>query len=115
MPNNDSPHFVTRYKNAGLFPHVDNGDGSISTHRMAAEIDEDGRAYAFPTIAQTDEGELIEFKDPFDALEYNKSKNNVIEFDSIEEANEYAKGGYKKDSYFDPDKQKRQAKAIRGY
>jgi len=94
------PNFVTRYKNEGLFPVVNNPDGSFSTHRMAAEIGPDGKAYAFPTIMQKPDGELLQFDDNYQALDYGLKSGEVLEFPSIDEAVAYAEGGYKKDAWF---------------
>jgi hypothetical protein len=82
--------FMDRINNPNNYDIVTNDDGSISTHRMSAEIDENGQAWAFPMIVQTDEG-LHEYDDPFEALDYNKQTNNAIPFDSIDEALEYSK------------------------
>ena len=84
------PRFQDRIANPQNYGVINNPDGSISTHRMSAEIDENGQAYAFPMIVQRD-GELHQFEDPWEALEWNKANNNVQPFDSINEALEYSK------------------------
>ena len=34
------PEFLDRIQNPDKYPYITNEDGSISTHRMAAEVDE---------------------------------------------------------------------------
>lgn len=86
-----NPMFVERINNPKNYGYIDNEDGSISTHRMAAEIDEEGNVYAFPLIVQMPDGSLHQFEDPFEAMDYNKSVGNVLPFDDIESALEYTK------------------------
>lgn len=95
------PQFQDRIDNPQNYPVIENEGGSISTHRMAAEVDEAGNWYAFPTIVQMPDGELKEFEDPFEAMRYNKSIGNVVKFDSQEEAMNYAKGAYKTKAFKD--------------
>ena len=87
------PEFLERAKNPQDYPFIQNDDGSVSTHLMSAEIDEDGRIYAFPTIVPKPNGELMKFDDRWKALDYNKKIGNLMEFDTIEEAVEFSKGG----------------------
>jgi hypothetical protein len=63
---------------------------------MSAEVDDKGNWYVFPTIVQMPTGELYEFKDPYQAMEYNKRTGNYLPMKSKEEAINYASGGYKK-------------------
>jgi len=95
-------HFETRANNGGIFPHITNEDGSISTHRMAAEIDENtGKWHAFPTIVQNRDGTLSQFKDSREAMKHNMRTGNIKEMPSKEAALDYAQGGYKKGTYMD--------------
>jgi len=89
------PEFLDRIKNPEKYPVIENKDGSISTHRMAAEVDEGGNWYVFPTIVMLDSGELYQFDDPDQAREYNFKTGNFLQMDSKKEALTYAKGGYK--------------------
>jgi hypothetical protein len=93
MPN--KPEFVDRINNPQNYPYKENEDGSISTHRMAAEIDEEGNWFVFPTIVQLPTGELYEFKDNNTAMEYNRRTNNFLPMKTKDEAIKYAEGGYK--------------------
>tara|TARA_R110000803_G_scaffold92667_2_gene160189 strand:+ start:119 stop:484 length:366 start_codon:yes stop_codon:yes gene_type:complete len=89
------PEFLDRIDNPEKYPHIKNPDGSVSSHRMAAEVDESGQWYAFPTIVQLPSGELHRFENAFEALEYNKKTGNLLKMDTAEEAMDYASGGYK--------------------
>lgn len=98
----EAPHFETRANNGGIFPHIANEGGSISTHRMAAEVDEDtGKWYVFPTIVQNGDGSLTTFEDSREAMRHNMRTGNIKEMPSKEEALEYAQGGYKKGTYME--------------
>tara|TARA_R110000796_G_scaffold9078_3_gene31199 strand:- start:2719 stop:3117 length:399 start_codon:yes stop_codon:yes gene_type:complete len=90
------PEFVDRIENPDKYPYISNEDGSISTHRMAAEVDEKGQWLVFPTIVQKDDGSLHEFEDNMEAMKYNKQAGNYLAMGSKEEAIAYAEGGYKK-------------------
>ena len=100
------PHFETRAENVAIFPMVKNSsgndDGTQSTHRMAAEIDDNGQWWAFPTIQQSPDGEMVEFEDAFEALRAAKKSGNAKPMKK-EEAIEYARGGYKKGTLLDKD------------
>jgi len=67
-------------------PVQENEDNTVSTHLMAAEVDEDGQAWAFPTIIDLGNGKLHRFEDSFDALRVTKQMGNAVPFDSIEKA-----------------------------
>ena len=91
------PEFIDRINNPQNYPYIDRGNGLISTHEMAAEIDEDtGKWYVFPTIVRLPSGELYEFKDGREAMQYNLRTGNFLPMKSKEEAIKYAEGGYKK-------------------
>ena len=90
------PEFLDRIMNPEKYPYITNADKSISTHRMAAETDENGNWFVFPTIAMLPTGELYEFKDPSQAMAYNLKVGNFLPMKSKEEALAYAGGGYKK-------------------
>lgn len=96
MPNTPRPEFLDRVNNPEKYPVIKNKDGSISTHKMAAEVDADGNWFVFPTIVQLPSGELYEFKDNAKAMEYNLKNNNYLPMSGKKEALDYAKGGYKK-------------------
>ena len=91
--------FVKRILYKDKYPSITNDDGSVSTHRMAAEKLEDGRWIVFPTIANTENG-LVEFQSredgfPMDALRHALGTQEYIEFKDGEEAQWFAREGYK--------------------
>jgi len=96
--NDSQPEFIDRVNNPQNYPFIRNKDGSISTHRMAAEVDEDGNWYVFPMIQMNQEtGELDVFEDDDyrKAMDNALKTNNFIKAPSKEFALDYAKGGYK--------------------
>ena len=91
-----SPEFIDRILNPEKYPFITNADNSISTHKMAAEVDDEGNWYVFPTIALLPTGELYEFKDPNQAMDYSITTGNFLPMPNQKEAIAYASGGYKK-------------------
>ena len=114
MAKTDQPEFIDRIYNPENYPYIVNDDGSVSTHRMAAEYDEQEKKwYVFPTI-QFIKGKLVEFEDNFEALTQAKKTNNFL-IKPKKEALEYAKGGYKEKTplvLFDPVKKAKTAKTF---
>ena len=90
------PEFIDRINNPDKYPVIRNEDNSISTHRMAAEVDENGNWFVFPTIVMMPNGKLHEFKDSDLAMQYNLRTGNFLPMKNKEEALKYAEGGYKK-------------------
>ena len=90
------PEFIDRINNPDKYPVLWNEDGSYSTHRMAAEVDENGNWFVFPTIVRLPSGELYQFEDNKQAMQYNMRTGNFLPMNSKKEALSYAKGGYKK-------------------
>ena len=89
-------NFVQRFKNPEDFPYITNEGGKdISTHRMAAEVNEHGQWMVFPTIVQLPSGELHEFRDNFTAMQYAARTGEFLNKPNMKEATDYAKGGYK--------------------
>jgi hypothetical protein len=104
------PEFIDRINNPDKYPFITNEDGSFSTHRMAAEVDEDGNWFVFPTIVQLPTGELKQFEDSRMAMQYNLRTGNYLSMKNMEEALKYAEGGYKKGTpleKFNPFKKKK--------
>ena len=100
MGGSAEPKFMDRVSNPEKYPAISNDDGSISSHRMAVEVDEHGDWYAFPTLVQMPDGRLKQFEDPFEAMRYNKSIGNVKPFGKDKEtAIEWGSGGYKTESF----------------
>ena len=95
----ENPEWVDRIDNPEKYSFIENDNGTISTHRMAAETDGKGNWYTFPTIIQTPDGELRQFKDNNNALSYALRTGNYKAYTDKEEALEYAMGGYKTDKF----------------
>lgn len=77
-------------------PFIQNPDGSRSTHRMAAEVDDKGNWFAFPTIVQLPDGKLHKFEDNFEAMNYNRQRGEAVNFGQDKDsALQFAEGGYK--------------------
>jgi len=95
MTEKNRPEFLDRILNPEKYPYIKNKDGSVSTHRMAAETDERGNWYVFPTI-QFDGKKLTQFKTNREAMENAMATNNFLPMASKQEALNYAEGGYKK-------------------
>jgi len=89
------PEFVQRINNPAKYPYIRNNDGSISTHRMAAETDEDGNWFVFPTIQMVN-GKLVQYEDNFEAMKKALKSGNFLSMPSKTDALKYAEGGYKK-------------------
>lgn len=91
LRQNASIPFVDRILNPQKYGVLDNPDGSYSTHSMAAEFDEEGVPYAFPTVVPNEKGELYRIDDPYEALARARKHGDVMRFDSIEEAINFSK------------------------
>ena len=89
--NRPKTNFENRIKNPVLT--IKNEDGSVSTHKMMS-FEADGKFYAAPTIIER-EGKLEELSQE-DAIDYAFKNNEYKEFKTENEAQEYARGGYKK-------------------
>ena len=96
MPDKKQPEFLNRIQNPEKYPYITNEDNSISTHRMAAEVDENGNWVVFPTIVRLPTGELYQFEDSGQAMDFNMRTGNYLPMPSKKDALNYAKGGYKK-------------------
>ena len=96
-----APEFIDRINNPQNHKFILNGDGSISTHRMAAEQGSDGNWYVFPTIQQMPNGELKEFvlpngdPDNMAAMINAMASNNMLQMKDKESALAFAEGSYK--------------------
>jgi hypothetical protein len=91
----DEPEFVDRVRNNQNYPVINNPDGSVSTHRMAAESDANGNWYVFPTI-QMQDGELVEYYDSRDAMDAAFKTGNILRAPNKQSALNYAEGAYKR-------------------
>lgn len=112
MPEAKQPEFIDRINNPQNYPFIRNDDGSISTHKMAAEVDENGNWYAFPTIVMLPSGELYEFNKPQQAMDYALRTGNFLLMKDKEAAIKYAEGGYKTKKLIDFGKKNERRKSL---
>lgn len=90
--DNTDKNFIRRMVDPKSFSVINNDDGTVSTHKMIS-AETDGRFISFPAIVQSEEGgELREIADPF---KYAMNTGEFIEFSTEEEAEDFAKGGWK--------------------
>ena len=103
----DTAPFIDRIENPKEYPSFLNPDGTRSTHKMSAEVDEHNPNlwYVFPTMIppkRITEGntknEWLQFDDNRQALEHNIKFGNIKIFSNKEDAITYAEGGYKEDT-----------------
>ena len=85
---NKGKNFVQRILNASDWPSMQNPGGSSSTHRMA-----NADNYAFPTLFYAKGTNALVA--PENPMQEAKNRGEFIEFPSPEEAERFAKGGYK--------------------
>jgi hypothetical protein len=76
--------FVQRILNPGIFPILNNDDGSYSTHSMAWGDGPDGY-YVYPTVIQNDDGSMQRL-DGRAAWENATKKKQYIKFQHPEDA-----------------------------
>jgi hypothetical protein len=91
----NEPEFIDRSLNPQNYPVINNPDGSISSHRMAAEVDENGNWYVFPTIQMQPDGTLRQYDDAREAMKAAFMTGNILSAPNMESALQYAEGGYK--------------------
>ena len=96
----EDPPYVDRINNPQNYPVINNPDGSVSTHRMSAEVDEHGiygpagNWYVFPTV-QMQDGALKVYDDNREAMKNAFETGNYLKAPNKEEALKYAEGAYK--------------------
>ena len=90
---NSDKDFVKRIRDRYIYPVLDNGDGSISTHSMA-DASMDGRHFAYPTVVSNNMSGL-ERLGWEEALQRAMIGGNYIEFPTQQDANMFARN-YKK-------------------
>lgn len=93
----EAAQFEDRINNPSNYPVIENPDGSISTHRMADSGPNgiNGRHIAWPTIQMMPDGTLRHFDNSDRALDAAIESGNYKEFETAQEAMDYARGGYK--------------------
>lgn len=83
LRRNQNVPFVKRIADPTKVSPLDRGNGEYSTHSMAADVDEDGQWYVYPTVVEID-GVLVDLKDR--AFDYAKNNNNYIKAPSADVA-----------------------------
>jgi hypothetical protein len=104
------PPFMDRVNNPQNYPVRHNEGGGVSTHRMAAEVDENGKWHVFPTIIPDKDGNLMQFDNNHEAMRHNLQSGNVMSFDAKDEALNFAEGGYKTPEFLEYVRQQGQPK-----
>ena len=90
--NSSGANFIYRLKQEDR-SHIPDWevDGSIATHKMRAEIDNNGRAIVFPDVQEIG-GVLYDFTDPkngrkpWDSMDSAIQNNDTVIFDSLDDA-----------------------------
>jgi len=95
LQSHSDKEFVRRILDPSLNVNpIRNEDGSISTHSMAAEVDENGNWFVFPTVVN--EGGKLVRKPLRQAQQEAISSGQVIPFGkNKEQAINFSAGGYK--------------------
>ena len=100
LTDNKDKEFVQRI----LFPDRNPApimEGEFAqSHRMAAEVDEEGNWYAFPTIIN-DNGTLHQFQSNQEAMNFARRTGEFIEFGSDAEAAQDFAINYKTQEFLD--------------
>jgi len=86
---NKSKDFVKRILDPDNSPTIDMGKGMKGSHMMAT-AEADGVHYAYATIQRDEDGNLVRL-DPNVAFQKAMAQDEVIAFDSAEEADEFAR------------------------
>jgi len=87
LRQNASKNFVQRVLRAKEYPVMKNKDGSVSTHLMAAEIDEKtGKNIVFPTMIQDKKSEALKQMELRAAQQYAIDSGEYIDFPTLDEA-----------------------------
>lgn len=95
--------WVARGLNPKNFPNPEgipelSGGEKTSSHVLAAEVDEKGDWYVFPTLDQDESGEWVDMRVsegeyPKEAFDYAKQKGTAIKFDNADDAIAYSQNG----------------------
>lgn len=96
VSQNADKDFVKRIINKDDYPELDNEDGSVSTHSMAAEVTEDGNWVVFPTVDWDDKGKTLKRYDLNQAMDKSLKNSNYIDFGADKESAIWFSKNYKK-------------------
>ena len=111
LANNADVPFVDRINNYQDYPMpASNKDGTVSTHLLSAELDDDGIAWVFPNkVLDKTNNTYTTYDDNFEALAVAKESVNAVRFNTIQEAELFSKS-YKNDDfnkYYNPSEKER--------
>lgn len=111
LSNNADVPFVDRINNYQDYPMpASNKDGTVSTHLLSAELDDDGIAWVFPNkVLDKTNNTYTTYDDNFEALAIAKESGNAVRFNTIQEAELFSKS-YKNDDfnkYYNPSEKER--------
>ena len=111
LANNADVPFVDRINNYQDYPMpASNKDGTVSTHLLSAELDDDGIAWVFPNkVLDKTNNTYTTYDDNFEALAVAKESGNAVRFNTIQEAELFSKS-YKNDDfnkYYSPSEKER--------
>jgi len=102
LRRNSDKNFVQRVLRADDYPVIKNPDGSVSTHLMAAEIDDKtGKNIVFPTIVQGKQGGALKQMALRDAQKYATDTGEYIDFPTLDEAIKFSSDTYKRGTNID--------------
>lgn len=94
VPADTQLNFEKRVLQPSKYPVLQQQDGSIATHKMAWG-EGDGKFQAFPTVIQGEDQQLKELGSR-EAWAHAMQTGEFRQFDTAQEAEDYARGGYKK-------------------
>ncbi len=98
---NPGATWIDRVLRPEMYPNLwlTGPDGRRETHRLAAEMDEFGNVFIFPTIRLMPDGQLKKYKDNYEAMRDNISVGNAVRWPGdIHSAVEFTRN-YKPDSF----------------
>ena len=111
LTNNADVPFVDRINNYQDYPMPEkNEDGSISTHLLSAELDEEGIAWVFPNkVLNKKDNTYTTYQDNYEALAAAKADGNAVRFRTIQEANLFSQSYKNEDfeKYYSPSEEER--------
>lgn len=111
LANNADVPFVDRINNYQDYPMPEkNEDGSISTHLLSAELDEEGIAWVFPNkVLNKKNNTYTTYRDNYEALAAAKADGNAVRFNTLQEANLFSQSYKNEDfeKYYSPSEEER--------
>ena len=85
LADNIEKPFVKRITNKKDYPELSNEDGTVSTHSMAADVDDEtGKWLVYPTVVE--DGDGLRRMEQGEAMKRAKKTGDMIEFEDGDEA-----------------------------